>query len=85
MICEAAIATVAPPIEPSHDFLGDILGNNRCLPNKQPMQYAPVSFAHKKMNIESGNIGVYAIPRLLVVSGWNARIFNVAKGNAMYN
>ena len=34
---EAAIQNVAPPIDPSHDFLGEIRLNSGCFPNNTPV------------------------------------------------
>ena len=38
-----AIVMIVPPINPSHDFLGDILGHNLCFPKRVPTKYANVS------------------------------------------
>ena len=38
-----------PPINPSHDFLGDILSNNLLLPIVIPTRYAKVSLLHCKI------------------------------------
>ena len=54
IICDAAMATSAPPILPSHDFFGDTRGKRRCLPSRLPKQYAPVSLDQRKMNRASG-------------------------------
>lgn len=35
-INDEPIETAAPPTNPSHDFLGDIRSNKRCLPNAIP-------------------------------------------------
>src|SRR5574344_938824 len=35
---------MAAIIKPSHVFLGEIRLNNKCLPNKDPAQYAKVSY-----------------------------------------
>ena len=35
---ETAILSVAPPIEPSHDFFGETRLNRGCFPNKTPVQ-----------------------------------------------
>ena len=40
---EAVIAISVPPMAPSHDFLGEIRSNRRCLPNDTPTRYAPES------------------------------------------
>jgi hypothetical protein len=44
-----------PPINPSHDFFGEIRGIILCLPNFDPMIYAKVSNTH--VSIKSINIG----------------------------
>lgn len=77
------MATIPPPMEPSHDFLGDMRSNRRCLPKSDPKQYAPVSFSHKKTKMDRGYIGLYDT---LLASGsfWKASTFSMAKGSAMY-
>lgn len=58
IIIAAIMLKMPPPNEPSHDFLGDIRSKSLCLPNSTPVQYAPLSFTHVKMNIDKGNIGL---------------------------
>ena len=55
----AMTQNMAPPMEPSHDFLGEIRSNRRCFPNSIPVQYAPVSFIQVKMKMDKGKTGLY--------------------------
>ena len=42
---------ILPPINPSHDFFGEIEGANLFLPNLTPIKYAKESYIHVKMKI----------------------------------
>ena len=55
---EEAMEKTAPPMLPSHDFLGEMRSNRRCLPIKEPTQYAPVSLSQINTKMESGRIGL---------------------------
>ena len=48
------ITSMPPPMLPSQLFAGLILGNSLCFPNSEPLQYAPVSLSHRKMNTHNG-------------------------------
>ena len=47
-ICDAAVVNINAPINPSHDFLGDIRSNSRRFPIDIPTKYANVSLLHCK-------------------------------------
>ena len=38
MIIAAMMLNAPPPMDPSHDFLGEILSKRRCFPNNIPVQ-----------------------------------------------
>ena len=55
---DAITHKASPPQKPSQDFFGEILSNNRCLPNNVPTQKAPVSLIHINKNSASSIYGL---------------------------
>ena len=78
---EAAMQKVAPPMEPSHDFLGEMRLNSGCFPNKTPVQYAPVSFTQLNAKMDKGRMNWYCETDSHQLE-WNANTLSKANGSA---
>src|SRR6187397_3499070 len=74
------MASMIPPMVPSHVFLGEI-EDNGVLPIKEPTIYAIVSFTHKvKMIIR----GMIILKSTLASIQWLRKSINNARGNEIY-